>query len=81
MIGISDMPKLESDEEAGVDPFTVDNYNDFKEIMEKEFFMRKLRENAGNVSKTARSLGMQRSNLYNKLNRYGIGYRGSEQGS
>ncbi len=75
-IGISDMPRLESEEESAANPFSVDNYNEFKDLVEKEFFIRKLRENEGNVSRTARKLGMQRSNLYNKLNKYDISYRG-----
>ena len=32
----------------------------------------KLRENRYNVSKTAESLGMQRSNLYKKITKYGL---------
>ncbi|MBD3179679.1 MAG: response regulator [Candidatus Latescibacteria bacterium] len=75
-IGLSDIPSLEGPDQVGEDPFRVDDYNQFKELVEKKFFMRKLRENEGNVSKTARKLGMQRSNLYNKLNKYEIDYRG-----
>jgi two-component system nitrogen regulation response regulator NtrX len=52
-----------------------DSYNDFREAVEKEFFLRKLRSHGYNVSKTARRLGMQRSNLYKKLEKYGIPYK------
>jgi len=76
VIDLSDMPPLENEGEGETNPFSVDNYNEFKDIVEKEFFIRKLRENEGNVSRTARKLGMQRSNLYNKLNKYDISYRG-----
>jgi DNA-binding NtrC family response regulator len=41
-----------------------DSYTDFREAMEKEFFSNKLTMNGFNVSKTARKLGMQQSNLY-----------------
>jgi len=43
--------------------------------VEKDFFERKLRLYGHNVSKTARKLGMQRSNLYKKLEKYGIPYK------
>lgn len=76
VIDLSDMPSLENKGEGEANPFSVDNYNEFKDMVEKEFFIRKLRENEGNVSRTARKLGMQRSNLYNKLNKYDISYRG-----
>ena len=76
VIDLSDMPPLENVGEGETNPFSVDNYNEFKDMVEKEFFIRKLRENEGNVSRTARKLGMQRSNLYNKLNKYDISYRG-----
>jgi len=75
-IGISDLPGLKSGEGEREDPFRIDDYNEFKAVVEEEFFRRKLLENEGNVSRTARSLGMQRSNLYNKLNKYDISYRG-----
>jgi len=37
--------------------------------------VKKLRENGGNVSRTARQLDMQRSNLYKKLEKFGIEFR------
>ena len=37
--------------------------------------MLKLKRYGFNVSKTARKLGMQRSNLYKKLEKYGISYK------
>ncbi|UCE03975.1 MAG: sigma-54-dependent Fis family transcriptional regulator [Candidatus Latescibacterota bacterium] len=47
----------------------------FKEDAERRFLMRKLAENDGNVSKTARVLEMQRSNLYKKIEKYGLDTR------
>ncbi len=47
--------------------------------MEKEFFLQKLKTYGYNVSKTARNLGMQRSNLYKKLEKYGIPYKRSRE--
>jgi len=45
---------------------------DAREEFEKRLILRRLRENGGNVSRTADSLGVERSNLYRKLNAYGI---------
>ena len=39
---------------------------------EKQFILRKLQQFGGNVSRAAESLGVERSNLYRKLNAYGI---------
>jgi DNA-binding NtrC family response regulator len=36
------------------------------------FIRRKLAENEGNIKRTAETLGMQRSHLYKKLDRYGL---------
>ena len=55
--------------------FDVESYTGFKDSVEKEYFERKLRLYGHNVSKTARKLGMQRSNLYKKLEKYGIPYK------
>jgi len=44
----------------------------FKEEAERAFLVAKLAENAWNVSETARKLAMPRSNLYKKIERYGL---------
>ena len=44
----------------------------FKDHMEKEFIVRKLEANGWNISKTAEQLDIQRSHLYNKMDKYGI---------
>jgi two-component system nitrogen regulation response regulator NtrX len=45
---------------------------DFKEGAERAFLVQKLRENAWNISATATAIGTPRSNLYKKLEAYGI---------
>lgn len=50
----------------------VRTIKDFKEIAEKEFILAKLKENQWNISKTARKIDTPRSNLYKKLEQYGI---------
>jgi len=53
----------------------IAGYDDFTEArdqFEKRFIQRKLNEHDWNVSQTAETIGIQRSHLYNKLNKYGI---------
>ena len=53
----------------------IDAYDDFtqaRDQFEKQFIERKLDEHDWNVSQTAETIGIQRSHLYNKLNKYGI---------
>jgi len=45
---------------------------EFKESAERAFLVGKLRENGWNISKTAEVIGTPRSNLYTKLEQYGI---------
>ncbi len=47
-----------------------------REQFEKQYILDRLRELAGNISRTAESLGVERSNLYRKMDAYGI--RGRE---
>ncbi len=54
-------------------------FEDFKQSAECAFLLRKLQENDWNVSETARTLQMPRSNLYKKIERYGLS-RGGEGG-
>ena len=50
-------------------------FEDFKQAAERAFLMGKLQEHDWNVSETARSLQMPRSNLYKKIERYGLARR------
>ncbi len=52
--------------------FSSLDFQDFKVRAESLFLQQKLRENRYNVSRTAESLGMQRSNLYKKITKYGL---------
>ena len=51
-------------------------FEEFKQAAERAFLFVKLQEHAWNVSETARTLQMPRSNLYKKIERYGL--RGDE---
>jgi two-component system, NtrC family, nitrogen regulation response regulator NtrX len=54
------------------DPFTAPTFEAFKLEAEKVFLAAKLRQHDWNVSETARALDMPRSNLYKKIERYGL---------
>ena len=56
--------------------FSLDNFEAFKNAAEKAYLERKLAESGWNIKQTAEKLGMQRSNLYKKIERYAL--RGSE---
>lgn len=49
-----------------------DDFTEARDQFEKQFIERKLDEHDWNVSQTAETIGIQRSHLYNKLNKYGI---------
>ncbi len=55
-----------------VNLMSCSDFQDFKDRSETVFLQHKLKENMYNVSKTAESLGMQRSNLYKKITKYGL---------
>jgi DNA-binding NtrC family response regulator len=49
-----------------------DEFSAFRDRAEEIFIRRKLHEFEWNVSQTAEAIGIQRSHLYNKLNKFGI---------
>jgi two-component system nitrogen regulation response regulator NtrX len=75
VIGAADverlLPAAEGGEEA-VSPAAPLTFEGFKQEAEKSFLVQKLREHDWNVSETARALKMPRSNLYKKIERYGL---------
>jgi two-component system nitrogen regulation response regulator NtrX len=54
------------------DPFQAPTFEEFKDRSESLFIQIRLAKNNGNVKRTAEELGMQRSHLYKKLDRYGL---------
>src|SRR6187455_2784715 len=57
---------------ADNDKERIGTLREFKESAERTFLVGKLRENNWNISKTAEVIGTPRSNLYKKLEQYGI---------
>lgn len=58
--------------EAASAPESPGSLKGFKESAERTFLVQKLRENRWNISATAAAIGTPRSNLYKKLEQYGI---------
>ena len=56
----------------GAEFMHADTFADFKERAERAFILQKLRETDWNVAETARRVDMPRSNLYKKIERYGL---------
>ena len=56
----------------GSELLQADTFSTFKEQAERAFLLQKLREHDWNVSETARAIDMPRSNLYKKMERYGL---------
>jgi two-component system nitrogen regulation response regulator NtrX len=58
--------------DTGSIPLPQGSLREFKEGSERAFIVSKLRENAWNISATAQAIDTPRSNLYKKLEQYGI---------
>jgi two-component system nitrogen regulation response regulator NtrX len=70
-ITAKDIPSLNIKEESevafGAQALTGDSLKDAKMDFERQFILKKLEENEGNISKTAEAIGLERSNLHKKL--------------
>ena len=53
-------------------PDRFGSLQEFRESAERDYILRKLEENKGNVTRTAEILGLERSNLYRKMRALGI---------
>jgi two-component system, NtrC family, nitrogen regulation response regulator NtrX len=72
VIAAGDIDRLLPVTDGGGGEGGVQTFETFKQEAEKSFLTQKLREHDWNVSETARALKMPRSNLYKKIERYGI---------
>ncbi len=57
---------------SGGELLRAGTFLEFKEQAERAFLLQKLREHDWNVSETARTIDMPRSNLYKKIERFGL---------
>jgi two-component system, NtrC family, nitrogen regulation response regulator NtrX len=69
-----------SGDRAGVPWQAAVTFEEFKQAAERSFLLAKLEEHDWNVSETARTLDMPRSNLYKKIERYGLARGGAGPG-
>ncbi len=76
VIGLNDVERLvgrRAAEPAGLGGLVdCTTFEEFKQAAERAFLVSKLRAFDWNVSETARALDMPRSNLYKKIERYGL---------
>jgi two-component system nitrogen regulation response regulator NtrX len=54
-------------------PATTASLHDARDQFERDFILRALSAQQGNISRTAEALGIERSNLYRKMRSFGIG--------
>ena len=74
-ITADDIPPLSKEVQTGEAMDTIFTYNSFRKAkmeFEKKYIMKKLRENEGNISKTADSIGLERSNLHRKIKTHSL---------
>ncbi len=74
-VGVRDVDRLMgAPQDAGLPAglMEAESFSEFKERAERAYILGKLRENDWNVSETARSIDMPRSNLYKKIEKYGL---------
>ncbi|MFP3947982.1 MAG: sigma-54-dependent transcriptional regulator [Longimicrobiales bacterium] len=60
------------DSGIGAELLDAGSFSEFKDRAERAFILQKLREHEWNVSETARRIDMPRSNLYKKIEKYGL---------
>jgi two-component system nitrogen regulation response regulator NtrX len=75
-VGVSDVERLVgvggSGSTVSGDLLSAGTFSDFKDRAERAYILTKLRENDWNVSETARTIDMPRSNLYKKIEKYNL---------
>ena len=54
-----------------------EKFQDFKDFAEQVFIDTKLRKNGWNVAKTAQEIDIQRSHLYNKIEKFSLKRKGT----
>jgi two-component system nitrogen regulation response regulator NtrX len=57
---------------VGSEILAAETFSDFKDRAERAYIQQRLRENDWNVAETARQIDMPRSNLYKKIEKYGL---------
>lgn len=64
--------KKESKNSSSDDQMGMSTFREARAEFEKEYLIKKIQENGGNISKTAEAIGLERSYLHRKIKSYGI---------
>ncbi len=64
--------KREAAAGSAMDVADMSTFREARAEFEKEYLIKKIQENGGNISKTAESIGLERSYLHRKIKAYGI---------
>jgi two-component system nitrogen regulation response regulator NtrX len=59
-------------EEAPAEPDVIQPLHDARDLFERDYILKALARQQGNISRTAEALGVERSNLYRKMRALGI---------
>ncbi|HEV8305009.1 MAG TPA: sigma-54 dependent transcriptional regulator [Gemmatimonadales bacterium] len=76
IVSVGEGRRRAADDGGQPDWLHAGTFEDFKQAAERAFLVAKLQEHDWNVSETARTLQMPRSNLYKKIERYGLAREG-----
>lgn len=72
-IDVHDLTFAGLNQKGGGDSFTeIGSFREARSQFEKEYIVKKINENNGNISKTAESIGLERSYLHRKIKNFGI---------
>jgi two-component system nitrogen regulation response regulator NtrX len=63
---------IDKEDEGAVEMNDLSTFREARAQFEKEYLVRKITENGGNISKTAEVIGLERSYLHRKIKAYGI---------
>jgi two-component system nitrogen regulation response regulator NtrX len=75
-IDVDELPDADTAaRDPGSDWLDADTLREFKERAERAFLVRKLEENAWNITRTAQAIDTPRSNLYKRIEHHGLGQR------
>ena len=64
--------RRETSSSSALDVTDMSTFREARAEFEKEYLIKKIQENGGNISKTAEAIGLERSYLHRKIKAYGI---------
>jgi two-component system nitrogen regulation response regulator NtrX len=70
--GLQGAGEVQDVADCGESPEEIGNFREARAKFEREYLLKKIGENKGNISKTAETIGLERSYLHRKIKSYGI---------